>query len=191
MSEEPEGIKIDNKSIELMEKWQQQAKVLKKKHPKWNAAKIQQEMKDRIVREAQAAISPKDAKVYIQEMNSHLKKIEDARQKAITSIMHYMGRTSPEAVGTVLFELDCGCLRACAVSEEGGPMGEMLQVSGRPDNEEAYTCELCDKDGGADTKRCINKALIWPGEEADLPSEEFRLSIGKKVFGDDYSLEDI
>lgn len=184
------GVEIDSKSKELIKKWQQQAELLKKKHPKWNAAKIQKEMKDHIIRQAKATIPNKSAKEYIVGVNAHLKEVEDSRNKSIDAIMVYMGKTSPEAVGTVLFELDCGCMRACAVSNEGAPLGEMIMVSGQQ-TEKDNECDLCREDGGADTERCIRKAIIWPGEEAELPSEEYRLAIGRKVFGDDYSMDDI
>ncbi len=190
MEEETKGFELDEKSKALVEKWQRQAKSLKKKHPKWNTSRINKEMKERIVAEAKAAIPKKSSKAYLAEAKANLKDLEDARNNAISKIMTYMGKTNPEAVGTVLFELDCGCLKACAVSEEGHPMGEMIMVSGKPVTEK-YECCICEEDGGADTKRCIKKAIIWPGEESELPSEEFRLTIGKKVFGDDYSLDDI
>ncbi len=190
MEEELKGIEIDSKTKELIKKWQQQAELLKKKHPKWSAAKIQQEMKVRITRQAQAAIPTKSAKEYIEGVNAQLKGVEDSRKRAIDSIMKYMGGTSPEAVATVLFELDCGCIRACAVSRQGDPMGEMIMVSGKQ-LEKKYDCSSCREDGGADSERCINKAIIWPGDESELPSEEFRLAIGKKVFGDNYSMDDI
>ena len=190
MEKETKGVEIDSKTKELIDKWQQQAESLKKKHPKWNAARIQKEMKDRIIRQAKEAIPTKSAKAYIDGVNAHLKEVEDSRNRAINGIMVYMGKTSPEAVAMALFELDCGCIRACAVSEEGAPMGEMIMVSGKP-VEKDYECSICREDGGADSERCFRKAIIWPGEESELPSEEFRLSIGKKVFGDDYSMDDI
>ena len=190
MEEVKKGIEIDSKTKELIRKWQQQAESLKKKHPKWNAAKIQKEMKDRIIRQAEAAIPTKSAKAYLEGVNAHLKEVEDSRKKAIDGIMSYMGKTSPEAVAAALFELDCGCIRACAVSKEGEPMGEMIMVFGKPVEQE-YECSVCRVDGGADSERCIRKAIIWPGEESELPREEFRLAIGKKVFGDDYTIDDI
>lgn len=190
MEEMLNGVEIDGKTKELIKSWQQQAELLKKKHPKWNAAKIQAKMKDRIIRQAEAAIPTKSAKEYIEGVNTHLKEIKDARNKAIDGIMRYMERTSPEAVATVLHELDCGCIRACAVSKEGAPMGEMIMVSGRSVETE-YDCSVCREDGGANAERCINKAIIWPGDASELPSEKFRLEIGRKVFGDDYSMDDI
>jgi hypothetical protein len=190
MEEGLKGVEIDRKTKELIKSWQQQAELLKKKHPKWNAAKIQKEMKGRIIRQAEAAIPTKSAKEYIEGVNAHLKEVEDSRNKAIDGIMRYMVRTSPEAVATVLYELDCGCLRACAVSKEGDPMGEMIMVSGKS-VETGYDCSACRDDGGANSERCIDKAIIWPGDGSELPSEEFRLAIGKKVFGDDYSMHDI
>jgi hypothetical protein len=190
MEEGIKGVELDNKTKELIKSWQQHAELLKKKHPKWNAAKIQKEMKDRIIRQAKAAIPTNSAKAYIEGVKAHLKEVEDSRNRAINGIMKYMGKTSPEAVATVLFELDCGCIRACAVSEEGQPMGEMIMVFGKP-VEKGYECSICREDGGAEPDRCIRKAIIWPGEESELPTEEFRLAIGKKVFGDDYSKDDI
>jgi hypothetical protein len=190
MEEEIKGVKIDSKTKDLIEKWQQQAESLKKMHPKWNAAKIQKEMKARIIRQAKATIPTKSAKEYLEGVDAHLKEVEKARNKAIDGIMRYMGKTSPEAVATALFELDCGCIRACAVTEEGDPMGEMIMVSGKQVGKE-YDCNVCREDGGADSERCINKAIIWPGDDSAMPSEKFRLAIGKKVFGDDYSMDDI
>ncbi|MCP3890929.1 MAG: hypothetical protein GY702_18960 [Desulfobulbaceae bacterium] len=190
MEEGRKGVEIDSKTKELIESWQQQAKQLKKKHPKWNAAKIQKEMKDKIIKQAEAAIPTNSAKEYIEGVNAHLKEVEDSRKKAIDEIMRYMGKTSPEAVATVLYELDCGCIRACAVSKQGAPMGEMIMVSGRA-VEKGYDCSACREDGGAKPERCIDKSIIWPGDASELPSEEFRLAIGKEVFGDDYSMGDI
>lgn len=190
MKEGKEGLEIDSKSKDLIKKWHRQGESLKKKHPKWNAEKIQKEMKKRIIQEAEAALSTRSGKAYVEEVNAHLREVEDARKKAIDGIMAYMGKTSPEAIATVLFELDCGCIRACAVSQKGNPMGEMIMVSGKQ-VEKDYECSVCRDDGGADSSRCIRKSIVWPGEESELPSEEFRLDIGKKVFGDDYSLGDI
>lgn len=184
------GHEIDSNSAELLKKWQKQADSLKKKHPDWSTAMVEEEVKKQIIRDAQTAIAPKSGKEYIQELNAQLKEMEEARNKAIDSIMTYMGKTSPDAVGTVLFELDCGCIRACAVSTEGYPMGEMIMVSGKKVDAD-FECDICREDGGANPERCISKAIIWPGEESEMPSEEFRLSIGKKVFGDDYSVDDI
>lgn len=182
---------LDEKSQALVNKWQKQANALKKHHPKWNAAKIQEEMKKRIIKDAKDAFSTKTGKAYIEEMNNaRLLQAEAYRNRAIDGIMTYMYKTSPDAVATALFELDCGCLRACAISSEGSPMGEMIMVSGKQ-VEEDYECSACNIDGGADPDRCIRKAIIWPGEESELPSDEFRLTIGKKVFGDEYSLDDI
>ena len=190
MGEGIKSVEIDSKTKELIKSWQQQGELLKKKHPKWNAAKIQKEMKKRIIRQAEAAIPTNSAKEYIEGVNAHLKEVEESRNKAIDDIMSYMGRTSPEAVATVMHELDCGCIRACAVSKEGVPMGEMIMVSGKP-VDTGYDCSACREDGGADSERCIGKSIIWPGGASELPSEEFRLAIGKKVFGDDYCMDDI
>jgi len=190
MGEGLKSVEIDSKTKELIKSWQQQAESLKKKHPKWNVAKIQKEMKDRIIRQAEGAIPTNSAKEYIEGVNAHLKEVEYSRNKAIDDIMRYMGRTSPEAVATVMHELDCGCIRACAVSKEGAAMGEMIMVSGRP-VDTGYDCSACREDGGANSERCIDKAIIWPGGASELPSEEFRLTIGKKVFGDDYCMDDI
>ena len=126
MGEGLKSVEIDSKTKELIKSWQQQAESLKKKHPKWNVAKIQKEMKDRIIRQAEGAIPTNSAKEYIEGVNAHLKEVEDSRNKAIDDIMRYMGRTSPDAVATVMHELDCGCIRACAVSKEGAAMGEMI-----------------------------------------------------------------
>lgn len=190
MQEIPKGLELDSKTKELIDTWQRQAESLKRKHPKWNAAKIQAEMKEKIVRQAEATIPTKSSKSYLAEMNTRLKKIEESRNEAIAGIMTYMGKTSPEAVAVALFELDCGCIRACAVAQEGEPMGEMIMVSGVPIEKDSE-CSTCRKDGGADPERCVNKAMIWPGEESEMPSEEFRVKIGKSVFGDDYSVDDI
>ncbi len=190
MQEGNKEFTIDSNSKELMIKWQRKAEKLKKRHPQWDDAKIERKMQKYIISDAKKAFSSKDTKAYIEEMKSIQTQVEAARNSAIERIMVYMGQTSPDAVATALFELDCGCIRACAVSEEGAPMGEMIMVSGRQ-VEKDYECDICRNDGGASPERCIRKAMVWPGEESELPSEEFRLSIGKKVFGDEYSLDDI
>jgi hypothetical protein len=69
-------------------------------------------------------------------------------------------------------------------------MGEMIMVSGK-EVEEDYECSACKEDGGAKMERCIEKSLAWPGDESELPADEFRLFIGRQVFGDDYTLDDI
>lgn len=190
MDENNEPLAIDEKSKALIEKWNRQAEEIKKKHPQWGKAKIEKAMKKNIIADAEAAISSKDVEEYLDEMKGIVKKFEDARERALEGIMIYMGNTSPEAVATAIFELDCGCIRACAVSNEGAPVGDMIMVSGRPVPED-YECGICQKDGGADTDRCVNKAIIWPGKSDELPPDSFRLEIGKKVFGDDYTMDDI
>ncbi len=188
--EEVKNVELDSHSKDLIEKWQQQAKALKKKNPKWSQDRILLEMKKKIDRQAKAVVSKKSGKSHLQEMKKYVKKLEDNRNTIISGIMNYMAQKSPEAIGTVLFDLNCGCMRACAVSEDGGPLGEMIMVFGQP-VKDGYECSLCKEDGGADPERCVNKSIIWPGEESEMPSEDFRLSIGQKVFGDDYSLDDI
>ena len=44
MEEGNKSVEIDSKTKELIKKWQQQADSLKKKHPKWNAAKMDEAM---------------------------------------------------------------------------------------------------------------------------------------------------
>ncbi len=190
MEEGKKSAEIDRKTQELLDKWKQQAELLKKQHPKWNSARIQEEMKKRIIRQAKEAIPEKSRKAYLEELNTHLRKLELSRNTAIDKIMAHMGKTSPESVAVALFELNCGCIRACAVGKEGGPMGEMVMVSGMP-VEKGYECGICAEDGGADPERLVRKAMVWPGEESEMPDEEYRLAIGRKVFGDDYSLDDI
>jgi len=69
-------------------------------------------------------------------------------------------------------------------------MGEMIMVSGKR-VDTGYDCSACREAGGAKSERCIDKAIIWSEGASELPSEKFRLAIGKKVFGDDYCMDDI
>lgn len=182
---------LDEKSAELLEKWKKQAAILRAQHPKWNAEKVQEEMKKKILNQAKTAIPEmkhEDYRKKLEEWNNR----DTYRQEVISKIMAHLGGKSPDAVGVALFDLDCGCLRACAVSSDGDPMGEMVMVVTKSAEEgDASACAACDADGGGDLKRISGKAMVWPGSETEMPDEASRLAIGKKVFGDDYSPDDI
>lgn len=179
------------RTIELVDQWHKQAEKIKKKHPSWSDEKVQDKMKKIIRKQVKKDTQVKNFSV--KEMFESRKNILEYRQKAIDKTLTYIFSKDPEAIGAVIFELDCGCMRICGVAETGEPAGDMIMVFGNPKNEKTgiQECEKCDADGGANSDRCVNKAMVWPGAESEMPSKDVRLAIGKKVFGDEYSINDI
>ncbi|MBN1932696.1 MAG: hypothetical protein JW786_13920 [Desulfobacterales bacterium] len=179
------------RTIELVDRWHKQAEKIKKKHPSWSEEKVQNKMKKIIRRQVQQDIRIKDFSV--KEMFEKRKKILVYRQEALDKTLNYIFSKNPDAIGAAIFELDCGCMRICGVAKTGEPAGDMIMVLGNPKNEKTgiQECEKCNLDGGADPDRCVNKAMVWPGAESEMPSKDVRLAIGKKVFGEKYSINDI
>jgi len=184
---------LDERSRELIESWNKHAERIRKRHPKWNAAKVQEELKKIIVKQARKAIPEKSAEEYQKDMEAYSLKIARQRETAIKDIAAWLGAQDSEVMGVAVFELDCGCIRACGVSSGGDPVGQMIMVA--PGSVKALDdqplCMQCDADGGADSKRCVRQSMVWPGDESELPDEALRLAIGKKVFGEDFSRDDI
>lgn len=184
---------LDKRSRELIESWQRHAARIKKQHPKWNAEKVQQELKKIIAKQAQKAIPSKPFEDYKEDIEAYYQKISEQREAAIKKIAAHLGAQDSAVIGVAVFELDCGCIRACGVSAEGDPVGEMIMVAlgAVKALDDKPLCVKCDADGGADPIRCIRQSMVWPGDESEMPEEEVRLVIGKKVFGDEYSINDI
>ncbi len=109
--------------------------------------------------------------------------------KALKEICNRIVMKHPEAIGMAIIELDCGCMNICGVSFEGEPVGSIMSIPlhQETENNKSLVCFRCLEEKSRITDRVINYGLIWPGDENDIPEEEFRLSIGQKVFGPDYS----
>ena len=179
------------RTIELVDQWHKQAEKIKKKHPSWSDEKVQDKMKKIIRKQVEKDTQIKNFSV--KEMFENRKKILEYRQETIDKTLNYIFSKNLEAIGAVIFELDCGCLRIGGVAETGYPAGDMIMVFRNPKNEKTgiQECEKCHIDGGANPDRCVNKAMVWPGAESEMPNKDVRLAIGKKVFGDEYSINDI
>ena len=95
----------------------------------------------------------------------------------------------PEAVGMATIELDCGCINVCGVSFRGDPVGSIMNIPAHQetDAENNIVCFRCLEEKNRITDRIINQGLIWPGDSDDIPEDEFRITIGQRVFGSDYS----
>jgi hypothetical protein len=93
----------------------------------------------------------------------------------------------PEAIGVAYKGLDCGCALVCGVSAKGDPVGALTHVSGQRVQkfQKAPICLQCKKDSGLN--RVVQEGISWPGNQSELPDLELRLSIGRKVFGPDYT----
>ena len=92
----------------------------------------------------------------------------------------------PEAVGVAYKGLDCGCALICGVSPEGEPVGYLKRISTHSVQwgQKAPVCIKCRRDDGL--KRVVREGISWPGPESELPARDFRLTIGRKVFGEAY-----
>ena len=92
----------------------------------------------------------------------------------------------PDAIGVAYKLLDCGCSLLCGVSAAGDPLGAVVHVSGQPvmKDRKAPICLRCKLDNGL--KRVVWEGINWPGGENEMPDKDFRLSVGRKVFGPGY-----
>ncbi len=90
------------------------------------------------------------------------------------------------AIGVAYKVLDCGCSLLCGVSVQGDPLGQLRHLSGQPVKKGKQTpiCLKCKM--GSGLKRVVWEGIYWPGEEGEQPDKEFRLMIGRKVFGAGY-----
>ena len=111
--------------------------------------------------------------------------MESSKRKKLKAFCEDFILQHPEAMGIAYMELDCGCINQCGVSGKGDPVGEMRAISGYSDKEDTV-CLKCYRDQKIDWGRVIEKGLIWPGEESEIPDKTIRVAIGKKVFGSDY-----
>ena len=109
--------------------------------------------------------------------------------EALKEICDRIVMKHPEAVGMAAIELDCGCINVCGVSFRGEPVGSVKSIPAHQEseNDNNLVCFRCLDEKSGITDRIINQRLIWPGNENDIPEETFRLFIGQKVFGPDYS----
>jgi len=91
-----------------------------------------------------------------------------------------------DSIGVAYKVLDCGCSLLCGVSVQGNPVGTLLHISGQSVKKgiKPPICLRCKLDNGL--KRVVWEGLFWPGSEKDKPDKEFRLLIGRKVFGPGY-----
>jgi hypothetical protein len=92
----------------------------------------------------------------------------------------------PKTIGVAYKVLDCGCTLLCGISAQGDPLGELLHISGQPARKgiKPPICLKCKIDNGL--KRVVWEGIFWPGDENEKPDKEFRLAIGRRVFGPGY-----
>ena len=92
----------------------------------------------------------------------------------------------PNTIGVAYKVLDCGCSLLCGVSAQGDPVGELLHITGQPERKgiRPPICLRCKIDDGL--KRVVWEGIYWPGNESEQPDKDFRISIGRKVFGRGY-----
>lgn len=95
----------------------------------------------------------------------------------------------PEAVAMAAIELDCGCVNVCGVSYKGEPAGTIKSIPAHQESEDdnRLVCFTCLEKKNEIDSRIVNRGLIWPGDDDEMPAEEVRLLIGREVFGPDYS----
>lgn len=85
-----------------------------------------------------------------------------------------------------MIELDCGCINVCGVSIQGAPVGSIKTVA-LTEGTQNPVCNLCLLEKGRVAGRVVDRKIIWPGDESELPAPELRLTIGRKVFGPEYT----
>ncbi len=112
--------------------------------------------------------------------------MESSKRKELKTFCEDLVLKHPEAMGIAYMQLDCGCINICGVSGKGDPVGGMQAISGRSQEDETV-CLKCYRDKKIDWGRVIDKGLIWPGEKSEKPDEGLRMTIGKQVFGPDYT----
>ncbi len=92
----------------------------------------------------------------------------------------------PDTIGVAYKVLDCGCTLLCGFSAQGNPVGTLLHIAGQPERKgiKPPICLKCKIDNGL--KRVVWEGIYWPGNENEKPDKEFRLLIGRQVFGTGY-----
>jgi len=111
----------------------------------------------------------------------------DQQENSFSDACRQIFARHPEVIGVAFKWLDCGCSLICGVSTRGDPVGSLTHVSGQPvvKGRKPPICLKCKRDTSLD--RVVWQGMHWPGDESELPDQALRLSIGKKVFGPDYS----
>jgi len=97
----------------------------------------------------------------------------------------------PQSIGVAYKILDCGCALICGVSAQGEPVGFLRRVSGQPGQSRGAppACLSCRRDDSLD--RVVWEGIYWPQDTTrPLPDKEFRVAIGRKVFGPGYTEAD-
>ena len=111
----------------------------------------------------------------------------DHKENAFSDTCRDILTQYPEAIGVAFKWLDCGCSVVCGVSAHGEPVGPLIHVNGQPalKGRKPPICLKCRRDKSLE--RVVWQGIHWPGDESELPDKSLRISIGKKVFGPDYS----
>lgn len=114
-----------------------------------------------------------------------MKNQEDYRKYALKQVCCIVATHYPEAVGVVFWQLDCGCIRVCGVSDKGEPVGKTILVAGQPmpDKDTVIVCPKCIENRGATTDRIVSQGLIWAEGKNGIPTTDVRRLIFREVFG--------
>jgi hypothetical protein len=109
--------------------------------------------------------------------------------KALKEICNRIVVKHPDAIGMATIELDCGCINVCGVSFKGEPVGSIMSIPAHQEaeNDNSVVCFKCLEKKSEVSDRIINRGIIWPGDENEIPAEEIRLYIGREVFGPGFS----
>ncbi len=96
----------------------------------------------------------------------------------------------PEAIGVAYKVLNCGCALICGATASGDPIGKLRHLSGQPmkGGRPAPICLKCRQDDGLD--RVVWEGIYWPGPQSEWPEKDFRIKIGRKIFGVGYMESD-
>ena len=94
----------------------------------------------------------------------------------------------PEAVGMAVIELDCGCVDICGVSIRGEPVGSVKSIApgSSAGRGQSPICSRCLASRGRVSGRIVNRKIVWPGSDEELPEPALRRFIGTAVFGENY-----
>lgn len=117
-----------------------------------------------------------------------MEKSKLVRMEALKNICNRLVMKHPDAIGMAMIELDCGCVNICGVSIRGEPVGSINTIVMGSESEDTTNpiCSRCLASKGRITGRVVNQRMIWPGDANEQPDGDLRLSIGRKVFGEDY-----
>ena len=115
-------------------------------------------------------------------------KAQEKKQDLITLAARFIRENHPDAVAVAFMELNCQCIKMCGVAADGCLLGPLTLVLGAAavSKNRLPSCRSCGEDSGISLQRLVRHGLIWNEVAAGQPGEDWRMRLGRRIFGDRY-----